>query len=201
MTDYFALLLQPRRPWLEDEQLKSSFLERSAASHPDRVHSLGPSERAEAQERYVELNAAYQCLREPRERIRHLLKLELGAAPGDIKQIPERLMQEFFRVGTECRAADALLKEKDKIVSPLLKVEWFQKAQTRSDSLLELARAVNAKRDALLDRVRLIDAGWSDDAQPDRRSSLNELESVHHGLGFYERWIAQIQERVTQLAI
>jgi hypothetical protein len=168
--------------------------------HPDRVHSLGASERTAAQDRYIELNAAYQCLRETRSRIRHLLSLELGAAPGDIKQIPEPLMQEFFNVGSECRAADALLKEKEQITSPLLKVAWFQKAQERSDSLLDMARQLGAKRDALVDRAKLIDENWNSLRDERGVAELKELENVHHGLGFYERWMAQIQERITQLA-
>ena len=58
MTDYFALLNEPRRPWLDPEPLKDKFLALSATVHPDRVHNLGAAERAAAQERYTELNAA-----------------------------------------------------------------------------------------------------------------------------------------------
>ena len=79
MTDFFALLDEPRRPWLESELLKQKFLALSATVHPDRVHNLGDAERAAAQERYTELNAAYNCLREPKDRLHHLLQLELGA--------------------------------------------------------------------------------------------------------------------------
>ena len=39
MTDAFALLSEPRRPWLDAEALKARFLPLSAAVHPDRVHS------------------------------------------------------------------------------------------------------------------------------------------------------------------
>src|SRR5215472_9636832 len=76
MVDYFALLDEPRRPWLDAEPLKEKFLALSATVHPDRVHNLSETERAAAQERYTELNAAYQCLREPKERLHHLLELE-----------------------------------------------------------------------------------------------------------------------------
>ena len=81
MIDYFTLLNEPRRPWLDAELLKQKFLALSATVHPDRVHNLGEAERAAAQERYTELNTAYNCLREPKERLQHLLQLELGALP------------------------------------------------------------------------------------------------------------------------
>ena len=75
MTDYFAFFNEPRRPWLDAESLKQKFLALSATVHPDRVHNLGEVERAAAQERYTELNTAYNWLREPKERLQHLLQL------------------------------------------------------------------------------------------------------------------------------
>ena len=76
--DCFALLGEPRRPWLDAEALKAKFLTRSAEVHPDRVHQSSEADKLAANQRYTELNAAYNCLREPRHRIRHLLELELG---------------------------------------------------------------------------------------------------------------------------
>ena len=35
MTDYFNLLSEPRRPWLNPEALKQKFLNLSAEVHPD----------------------------------------------------------------------------------------------------------------------------------------------------------------------
>src|SRR5262245_12950395 len=99
ITDYFELLNETRRPWLEPEALQQKFLTLSASVHPDRVHHLGEAERSAAQERYVELNAAYRCLREPKERLRHLLELELGALPKEIQRVPPDLMVCFIEIG------------------------------------------------------------------------------------------------------
>ena len=82
MTDCFALPAEPPRPWLDADALKAKFLARSAEVHPDRVHSAPEAERAAAQERYTALNAAFNTLREPKDRLQHLLELELGAKPG-----------------------------------------------------------------------------------------------------------------------
>src|SRR5688572_29394167 len=100
MTDYFALLDEPRRPWLDPEALKVKFHQRSAELHPDRVHRQSASDKAKAQERYTELNAAYTCLREPKDRLLHLLTLESGGKPKDVQNIPAELMDLFFKVGT-----------------------------------------------------------------------------------------------------
>ena len=72
-----------------------------AEVHPDRVHQSPPTEKLAANARYTALNAAYQCLREPRERLRHLLELELGRKPSDLTTVPDELMDLFFVVGTQ----------------------------------------------------------------------------------------------------
>ena len=38
MTDHFATLGEPRRPWLDAEALKEKFHRLSGTVHPDRVH-------------------------------------------------------------------------------------------------------------------------------------------------------------------
>src|SRR5262245_34160130 len=48
MLDCFALLEQPRRPWLDSETLKNKFLDLSARVHPDRVHQASEAERKAA---------------------------------------------------------------------------------------------------------------------------------------------------------
>ncbi len=68
MTDCFELLQEPRRPWLDADALKARFLKLSAAAHPDRFHGGTDSERAQANDRSAELNAAYNTLRETRDR-------------------------------------------------------------------------------------------------------------------------------------
>src|SRR3954467_14534710 len=114
MTDFFAVFGEQRRPWLDPEVLKGKFLALSAEAHPDRAHSAGAQERLQAQDRYTRLNAAYQVLREPKDRLRHLIELERGSKPGQIQRIPSDLMNLSLEVGEVCREADALVQEKGK---------------------------------------------------------------------------------------
>lgn len=196
MTDHFALLQTPRRPWLDSDSLKQSFFTRSAALHPDRIHDAAAAEKLAANEHYAALNAAYQCLREPCARLRHLLELELGAKPSDLTQVPEDLMDLFFAIGKEFRAVDAVLIEKGKVTSPLLQVEWFARGQDGVGKLGALRQTIVARRDALLAELEPMNAAW----EPPGARPLARLQEIWRWLSFYERWLAQIQERVVKLS-
>jgi curved DNA-binding protein CbpA len=202
MTDHFALLDEPRRPWLEPEALKQKFLTLSAQFHPDRVHHQGESERHSAQNRYTDLNMAYHCLREPKDRLRHLLELELGAAPTEVQRIPPDLVELFMEIGPACRQADLLLGEKDTISSPLLKVQWFQRSQDWRENLQHLRQKLDERSDRLMEGLKRIDLEWkSGTAIPSKKAVLlNQLEDVCRLLSYFERWRKQLQERMVQLS-
>src|SRR2546430_2316719 len=129
MADYFALLKEQRRPWIDVDLLKQKFLALSAEVHPDRVHGAEESEKRVAQEHYAELNAAYNCLREPKEKLTHLLELETGAKPRQVQNVPPDLMNAFMEITNVCRGVDAFLAEKNATTSPLLKLQLFEREQ------------------------------------------------------------------------
>jgi DnaJ-domain-containing protein 1 len=202
MTDYFSVLNEPRRPWLDPDALKEKFLSVSTTVHPDRVHHLGESERATAQERSVELNAAYSVLREPKNRLRHLLTLELGTVPTDIQRIPQELMDSFMEVGQLCKRADKLVLEKANVTSPLLKVQLFERSQQETEELLNLQQRLAAKRHLLVESLKQIDKEWStaDSRSPARVEQLQRLEELHRLFSYFDRWIGQVQERIARLS-
>ena len=204
MTDYFALLNQPRRPWLDAEALKRQFLARSAAAHPDRAHAFGDTERAAAQAGYVELNAAYQCLREPKDRLRCLLELECGSAPPAIERIPPDLMELFLETGRVCRDADVLSRERNANRSPLLKVQLFERAQSEIQTLDSVREKISARRDAAVHELKRLDAEWQNAPHPDSRDRagwLGRLEELYRLFGYFDRWLKQIQDRVVALSV
>lgn len=196
MTDYFVLLNEPRRPWLDADVLKSKFHTLSAGIHPDRVHQSSDADKLAANQRYTELNAAYNCLREPRSRIQHLLELELGTKPSDLTDVPNDLMDLFFGVGKTFREVEALLVEKAKAASPMLQVQFFERSQDWVEKLGELRQKISTRRDALIEELKTIDASW-EATLPKPTDALLKIWRV---LSFYDRWLAQIQERVAQLS-
>ena len=202
MTDFFALLDEPRRPWLDPDSLKAKFLARSAQVHPDRVHGASESERAAAARRYAELNAAFNCLRDPKARLAHLLQLELGAKPKDLQQMPDDLAETFLAVAQLCRQVDAFLAEKARADSPLLQVRLFERGQEWMDQLNDLQRKLSVHHETLTQTLRTLDGQW-DAARADassRREILRRLEDLYRQLGFFARWTVQIQERLVRLA-
>ncbi len=204
MTDCFALLGETRRPWLEPESLKAKFLALSAAHHPDRVHAASEAEKRAAQQHYTELNAAYQCLREPRERLRHLLELERGAKPETVQRIPSELMDYSLEVSQLCRQADVFLAEKATVASPLLLVQLFERGQEWTEKLMELQRLIAARSQEAEAELKQIDALWASGASaglPERQALLQRLEELWRLLSYFARWDSQMRERIVQLSL
>ena len=200
MTDYFALLNQPRRPWLEPEALKTQFLALAAKAHPDKKQTRSDTERLAANRYYAELNAAYHCLAEPKSRLLHLLELEQGAKPRDIQQIPDALADLFAEVAGTCRNADDFPSAKNKVTSPLLQVQQFERAQERVERLRVLQTRLAGLHRKLVKELKSLDASWAS-GTGNRTALLNRLEELYRLFGYYSRWNGQIQERIVQLSL
>lgn len=204
MTDHFALLDEPRRPWLDADALKAKFLARTAEVHPDRFHNAPAAERAAAQDRYTALNAAFNTLREPKDRLQHLLELESGTKPGNIQSTPPELTDLFFAVGQLCRDVDFFLLEKGRANSPLLKVKMFQRAMDWTTQLNALQAKLRAKRSEVeADLLAMNDAWATAPTDPSARRAvlpLARLEPLYRTLSFLSRWSGQLQERMVSLA-
>jgi DnaJ-domain-containing protein 1 len=205
MLDHFALLHEPRRPWLDPELLKPKFLALSAQIHPDHASGAGETERAAATRSFAELNAAWQCLREPKDRLGHLLELELGARSQDAQDVPPAAMDLSFEVGRLCREADAFLAVKSQTASPLLKARMFGPGIDLTDRLHELQRRIGLRRDELLAELKTMNAAWESAPEPASASRpaalpLERLEGLHRMFSYIARWTGQIQERVVRLS-
>ena len=199
MNDCFALLNEARRPWLDPERLKQKFLTLSSQLHPDRVHGEAPAQKSAAQRRYSEINAAYNLLRDPKERLLHLLELEQGAKPKDVQRIPSELITFFNELNQMCREADALLVEKGQATSPLLMVQMFDRSQECTERLVALQLRINSEREGLWAEIQKIDSDW--DTCADRKTVLQRLEELYRLLSYFTRWSGQLQERIVRLAL
>ena len=201
MTDNFALLKEPRRPWLDADSLKQKFLALSANAHPDKIHSASESKKSDATKQFAELNAAYNCLLEPKLRLLHLLELELGAKPKDIQQIPTALADLFAEIAAVCHKADGFLAEKSKVTSPLLQVQLFERAQDWIEQLNSLQRKLNELHETLTDELKSLDEKWIENDLKARGDLLKKLDELYRLFGYFNRWNNQIQERVVQLTL
>jgi DnaJ-domain-containing protein 1 len=203
--DHFAALGCPREPWINLEALKARFLELSTPAHPDRIHGGTAAARAAATERYAELNLAYHCLREARRRVLHLLELELGAPPANLKDIPSETMNLFVEVGQGCREADRIVAAKSKAPSPLLQAQWIEPALAWAEKLGTLQARIGLRQEELLRELRTMNTAWQSappPGSPARAAALplRRLEEMARDLSYLGRWSEQVQERIAQLS-
>ena len=91
MTDYFALLGEARRPWLDPEKLKEKYFALSRAAAAD-----------------AELNEAFRVLSDPKLRLHHLLTLE-GAELTAGRPVPPSVAELFWNTGTLLREVERWL--------------------------------------------------------------------------------------------
>ena len=187
MTDHFATLGQPRRPWLDREALKEAFHRATAQQHPDIAGGSGDQAAA--------LNTAYATLRDPAARLRHLLELEwpdAGPAPATIA--PE-LADLFGRIAALRQAGAALKKKQAAAHSPLARALLAgERTAHRRD--LEAALAVLASAESsALENLRALDAAWS--ARTDELRG--QLMAAHQSFAFLVKWQAQLREDLFQL--
>ena len=140
MTDHFAVLDQPRRPWLDLGELKERYQELARSEHPDQKgrSAVGPGRRPEAPPTFGEINEAYRVLSEPRLRLRHLLTLE-GKTPQANEPLSPALMDLFSRTATAINEIDRVLqkwKAADNALTKSLLQPEVLKARRQTEELL-----------------------------------------------------------------
>jgi DnaJ-domain-containing protein 1 len=200
MTDCFALLEQPRQPWLNADILREKFLELSAPVHPDRLAAADEPERAAADTQFAELNTAYQTLRQTRSRLGHLLELETGAPPPRVENVSRTLADLFFQVSGLCRQADAFLASRTAATSPVIKAGFFAQGLEWIDRLQQFQQTLAQQTDAL--EKELESLSDPDASLPSRPAwPVPRLEEIYRSLSYLTRWNAQLQERLVHLSV
>jgi len=191
MTDYFALLDEPRRPWLEPDELKQKYHRLTLAAHPDTRDESTP------EDSFTELSRGYRTLSDPRQRLLHLLKLEGYAPAADAKALPADLDDLFLNVGllnqqidlVARRLADATTSLGKSMLTPeLLKV------QTGVQDQLDRLRGIY---DDQLRRLQSLNDTWISD----QTRTLSQVASVYGHITYLSRWIDQLQEKRVQLSV
>ena len=203
MTDCFALLNFPRRPWLDPDELKQRFHELSVEVHPDQAHDATDEAKAELQQRFTEVNAAHQCLIDAKSRVRHLLELELGQAPGNVKSIPGEMTDWFMEIGAVCQEVDAFLVKKQAQDSPLLQAVLMGEGIGLNDKVSEIHGRLQAELAMLDTELRTLGQAWEAlDGQAEGRVNalpLAKLEALAQRLSFWVKWSGQLAERSSRL--
>ncbi|HEV2095801.1 MAG TPA: DnaJ domain-containing protein [Chthoniobacterales bacterium] len=186
MTDYFALLDLPRRPWLDEEEVKRQFHSFSRTLHPDAQNNRIPV--AVETPSFHDLNEAYGVLRDPRQRLRHFLALvegpTVGAMAGELQDL-------FASICEVMHAADRLLERhaatQGVLARSLLKAETVKIESAIGSTLKQL----NELYQQALSEVQKADARSTSDNPPD----LTALAQINLNLTFLVRWLTQLEEK------
>lgn len=182
MTDHFAILALPRRPWLEPEEIKGAFQRLAAERHPD-----SPGGDAEA---FAHTNAAWQILREPASRLRHLLELDFPALDLASTQLPPSLADAFMDMAALLRTLEDFRRRKVAATGALA-IALLADDRTKIERRLRAALArIGAIIAGALEEVRTIDASW-----PQRdATTADRLSALQRELTFAEKWSTQLRE-------
>ena len=191
MTDCFALLDQPRAPWLDPAGLKEAYHRKTLQTHPD----TGGADKTESG--FAELNEAFQVLQDPKRRLHHLLELE-GRAPSSGDQtVPQQLHDLFPAIGALAQRANLFL-EKMKAASnalsrSLLKPQLLELQKETA----ELREKIQALSDTALARLRAVDSSWGKNPSEE----IPALSDLYFTFAYLGRWSAQLDEIAFQLSL
>ena len=191
MTDYFALLEQPRAPWLDPASLKEAYHRKTLRTHPDTAPTVN------ADGGFAELNEAYQILRDPKRRLHHLLELE-GRAPSSAEQTVPRELHDLFPAIGALTQRTTLLLEKMKTASnalsrSLLKPQLLELQKETT----ELREKIQALSDSSLIQLHVINARWAKNPSEE----LTALSTLYFAFAYLTRWSSQLDEIAFQLSL
>jgi curved DNA-binding protein CbpA len=189
MTDYFALLDQPRAPWLDLAALKEVFHRKTLEQHPDSTPAAAGD--------FAKLNEAYQVLRDPKRRLRHLLELQGESAASTNQVVPQELQELFLEIGALNQRTTQLLEKIRAASSPLsrslLKGEVVA-AQKEVTSLRDKVRQLTETAD---ERLRQMNPGWLTNSA----AQIAETFALYLRFSYLGRWSAQLDELAFQLSL
>lgn len=194
MTDYFALLDQPRAPWLEPDKLKNAYHQKTLLAHPDT--QTNRQERDSAESIFANLNEAYQVLQDPKRRLQHLLTLE-GISPPSNESIPQQLVDLFLAIGTVTQRANLLFEKlqatSNKLSRSLLRSEILE-VQTETKAV---RGRVQSLLDAALNQLHQINTAWGKDPT----EQISVLSNLYLEFAYLTRWSRQLDEILFQLSL
>jgi hypothetical protein len=186
---FASFALEPG-PALDAGALKERFARATSESHPDKFAQAPEPERIAAEERYADLNRAYQTLVDPVQRLLALYLLTKGEKPRDVQRIPPGTMDLFIEVGQACRQLDQYLEKKRAADGALARAALMGEELTLQDTLMTL-RGKLEKLGATLDGdLAALDSRWHAGDK-----DLNALEAIYRKYSYLARWRQQLEER------
>jgi curved DNA-binding protein CbpA len=204
MTDYFAVLRQPRRPWLDLEKLKEEYQRRTLAEHPD-LQAEGrrnapptrdPSPPTLGFPTFAEVNEAYRVLNNHRMRLQHLLFL-CGRSVLSNNEVPADLADRFMNIAALIREVDVSLKKRNGADNALSKALLEPGVAVLQNSTNEALAGVDKLQENAVQELQRLDEEWQ--SAPD--NVMDQLAALAQRFAYFDRWMEQLRERQFQLSV
>ena len=176
MTDYFALLGEARRPWLDPENLKVKYF------------SLARERPADA-----ELNEAFRVLTDPKWRLHHLLILD-GADLAAGRDVPPAVADLFWNTGKLLREIDRWLLRQAEATSALSRALLSGERGKLEGRLRKVERELAEAYRTELAQLR----DWNP-ASPLAPNDRAKLIAHHDAISYLTRLRDQVREKQLRL--
>ncbi len=194
MTDYFALLNQPRRPWIDPEQVKQAFHARALEVHPDA--QLQQNREPSSDALFAQLNQAYQVLQDPKRRLEHLLTLE-GHPPDRAPATTPPAIEELFpTVAAATHRITAVVQQSAAATNVLARTLLKSQLQNATNELRLVREQVRDLHEAAIARVQQLNRSWSGGTD----GQLEQLGLLYLELSYTTRWLSELEEKQLQLS-
>jgi curved DNA-binding protein CbpA len=187
MTDYFALLDQPRLPWLDREILKEIYHSKTLRTHPD----------SGATSEFADLNEAYQVLKDPKRRLQHLLDLYDASRPAANQTVPADLQELFLEICALNQRIQPLLEKSRTVSNELSRSLLKSQLLSMQKETAGLREKVGAMSAAAEEELKEMNSGWAADAT----GQIAALQDLHVRFAYLGRWIEQLDEMAFQISL
>lgn len=188
-VDCFAALGLPRTAAFDEQALQRAYTEHSRAAHPDHGGS-------EAHAAHV--NAAYETLRAPEKRLKHLLEVAGPEEASAWRTVPldEAMMALFSELGKAMDASAKFLDRKSKAASALAKALLAGEELRHREVLERIGFEIEQRRGDMEAQLPSLDAVL---AQGDADGAWKQLAAMQARFAYLAKWQAQVRERLLQL--
>lgn len=188
MDDYFAILGLPRSASLNEEALRNAYALESKAAHPDHGGSEGLASK---------VNAAYETLRAPEKRLKHLLEL---AAPDDAKQwrtvpLDDDMMSLFSALGKALELSAKFIERKAGAQSAIAKALLANEEMQHRESLECIGFEIDLRKTEMEQQLTAFDV----EIASAKFFSWPEIAAMQAKFSYLARWQTQVRERLLLL--
>ena len=188
MNDGFATLGLPRAAALDEEKLRNAYSERSRTAHPDH----GGNEALAA-----ETNAAFETLRSPEKRLKHLLEL---VGPEDARAwrtvpLDDVMMRLFSELGRALAMSAKFLERKSKAQTAIAKALLANAEMQHREALERIGFEIELRRGEMEQQLPELDGALTNADE----SVWPQLAAMQAKFAYLSRWQTQLRERLLAL--